>query len=277
MSNEKSAAEVSAKTLPSALERIEELKQRAQGKRFAVFLDYDGTLTPIVARPELAVLSDQTRKTVIELAGRCTVAVISGRDLRDVQKLIGIDGIFYAGSHGFDIEGPEGKVQGAQQGNDFLPALDRAEQELRDRLSRIAGSLIERKKFSIAIHYRQVQENEAGAVEEAVDKVLALHPELRKTYGKKVYELQPKIDWHKGKALLWLLEALHLPESEVLPMYIGDDVTDEDAFRALLDRGVGIVVRDTPRQTVARYALEDTDDVRRFLHALTSILDGGKR
>jgi trehalose 6-phosphate phosphatase len=77
-----------------------------------------------------------------------------------------------------------------------------------------------------------------------VDEVAAEHPKLRKAYGKKIFELQPQMDWHKGKALFSLLGTLKLDGADVLPFYIGDDVTDEDAFRALKGRGIGIVVRD---------------------------------
>ncbi|MBU3979875.1 MAG: trehalose-phosphatase [Proteobacteria bacterium] len=266
--------------LPSALEAMDEIRQLMAGKPIFVFLDYDGTLTPIVERPELAVLSDDARETVSALAAYCQVAVISGRDLQDVQNLVGIDNIFYAGSHGFDIAGPRGQHIKSQQGLDFLPVLSIAEQALRNRLHAIAGVLVERKKFSIAVHYRRVAEQEAEAVETAVDQVLADHNRLRKGHGKKVYELQPKIDWHKGKALLWLLEHLGLRQPDVLPLYIGDDTTDEDAFNVLIDWGVGILVRhagatDNLPLTAARYVLEDPGEVMDFLRSLISILKGG--
>jgi alpha,alpha-trehalase len=271
------SSEASTEALSSALECMEEIMHHMVGKRIAVFLDYDGTLTPIVERPEQAVLSQEVRDSVKELANHCTVAIISGRDLQNVQELVGIDTIFYAGSHGFDIAGPKGRHVEYQQGKDFLPVLDRAEQMLHDRLKEIRGALIERKKFSIAVHYRKVQEEEVGAVEDAVDEVLDRHEELRKSSGKKMYEVQPKIEWDKGRALLWLLEKLELDRPDVLPLYIGDDITDEHAFKVLRGRGIGIVVRDGSRRTAARYALEDPDDVQKFLKALISVLEGVAR
>ena len=127
-----------------------------------------------------------------------------------------------------------------QSGKEFLPVLDRAEKSLRDLLEgKISGVQVERKKFSIAVHYRRVEEGRAKEVEDAVDRVKKEHSRLRKGSGKKVFELQPDIDWHKGKAVLWLLEQLDLDRSEVLPFYVGDDVTDEDAFKVLVDRGLG--------------------------------------
>jgi alpha,alpha-trehalase len=97
-------------------------------------------------------------------------------------------------------------------------------------------------------------------------------PELRKTYGKKIFELRPRIDWDKGNAVLWLLEALGLTGERVLPLYLGDDATDEDAFVALRDHGLGILVADAVCLTAARYLLRDPGDVLQFLKKLIALL-----
>ncbi|MEX2381894.1 MAG: trehalose-phosphatase, partial [Opitutales bacterium] len=197
--------------LPDALDHIQAIVGQCDGRGLAVFLDYDGTLTPIVERPELAVLSEETQASIRRLASRCLVAVVSGRDLADVRDKVGVDEILYAGSHGFDITGPEGKNLEYQHGTDFLPVLDEAESELRGTLEAdVPGVLVERKKFSIAIHYRQVRPGDEQRVEAAVDKMVAQRSELKKSGGKKIFELQPKIDWNKGKALQWILQALNL-------------------------------------------------------------------
>jgi trehalose 6-phosphate phosphatase len=267
-----SAGSRSSARLPSALTQMEEIRGRIKGRRLAVFLDYDGTLTPIVARPDLAVLSGEMRKAVADLAGLCTVAVISGRDLRDVRSLVGIEDIFYAGSHGFEIAGPEGRNIGHQAGQEFIPDLDAAERWLRERLAAVPGCMLERKRFSIAVHYRQVEKRDLDSVGEIVHGVLEDHPRLRNSHGKKVYDLQPGIDWHKGRAVVWLLEALGLDLREVMPVYIGDDITDEDAFTALAGLGICVLVRNGPRPTAAEYALENSEDVRRFLRSIASVL-----
>lgn len=253
--------------LPSALSDFASIAEQLKGKHLAIFLDYDGTLTPIVERPEMAILSDSMRATVRRLSELCTVAIISGRDLQDVQKLVGVKELFYAGSHGFDIAGPAGKRIENQQDLDFLPVLDAAEQTLRERLKPIEGSLVERKKFSIAVHYRRVADSHIADVEAIVDELVGAQPKIKKTYGKKVFDLQPNIDWHKGKAVHWLLKALELDRPDVVPMFIGDDVTDEDAFKALRDHGIGIVVMDSPRPSAAKYAINDPDEVGRFFEA----------
>ncbi len=258
--------------LPCALAAVEEIDAELAERRVVVFLDYDGTLTPIVARPEDAVLSDDMRATVEALAIQCPVAIISGRGLKDVRERVAIDGIYYAGSHGFEIAGPARRIEEYGLAREHLPALDDAQEALEALLQTVPGAQVERKKFSIAVHYRNVEESQTAAVEEIVDRIRARHAGLRKARGKKVFELQPAVDWHKGRALGWLLEQLHLARSEVVPLYIGDDLTDEDAFRALEAHGIGIVVGEGDRTTAARYRLREPDEVRRFLHSLAEQL-----
>jgi trehalose-phosphatase len=250
--------------IPSALEHIEEIARR--GDRLAVFLDYDGTLAPIVSHPEDASLSDSMRQTLGSLAARVPVAILSGRDLDDVRGRVFVDGVVYAGNHGFDIAGAGGLRR--ELGAAHLTVLDAAEAELREALDDIPGAQLERKHFSVAAHYRNVNENDAFKVALAVEAVAARHRELRRMDGKKVYELLPDIDWNKGKAVLWLLETLSLKGRNALPIYIGDDRTDEDAFRALEKRGVTILVSEHPQATAANYCLNNPEEVERFLRAL---------
>lgn len=259
--------------LPSALDRMTEIAQRLRGRTPAVFLDYDGTLTPIVPRPEDARISGQMRQAVRALAARCPVAIVSGRDLQDVRELVGIEEVFYAGSHGFDIAGPAGRKLELQQGTDYLPALESAERALRERLETVDGCQVERKKFAIAVHFRRVAEDRAADVERGVEEVLAQHRTLRQTGGKMIFELRPDIDWDKGKALRWLLQELDLDREGVVPLYLGDDLTDEDALRELRGTGIGILVRDEERPTEAAYALEDPAEVGIFLRRLAELLD----
>jgi alpha,alpha-trehalase len=254
--------------IPSALKHVQEIARRSG--RPAIFLDYDGTLTPIVSHPEKALLSDSMRQAVQALATHASVAILSGRNLDDVRQRVNIGAIVYAGSHGFDIAGPRGLRK--EMATEFLPGLDMTEKELGKQLAGIAGACVERKRFCITAHYRNVDESDVPKVERAVSEVAARHRELRKIDGKKVYELLPDIDWDKGKAVLWLLENLGLERAKVLPIYIGDDRTDEDAFRALGQRGAGILVSDQPRPTSANYSLKDPSEVERFLRKLVATL-----
>jgi trehalose-phosphatase len=256
--------------LPSALNLVDEIIAGASGKRLAVFLDYDGTLTPIVSHPENAWLSESMQQTLQSLAARVPVAILSGRDLDDVRGRALVDGIVYAGSHGFDIAGAGGLRR--ELGAAYLPVLDKAETELREALDEIPGAQLERKHFSVAAHYRNVNETDAFRVALAVDAVAVRHRKLRRMDGKKVYELLPDIDWNKGKAMLWLLETLGLEGGSALPIYIGDDRTDEDAFRALEKRGVAILVSEQPHETAASYCLNNSEEVERFLGELNARL-----
>ncbi|MBD0253932.1 MAG: trehalose-phosphatase [Rubrobacter sp.] len=261
--------------LPDALENAGELEGRLEGKRPAVFLDYDGTLTPIVDRPEDAIISDGMREAVEGLAERCPVCVVSGRDRPVVQELMGLDNLIVAGSHGFDIWSPEeGKIERGED-EDFDGLLDEVKARVREEVEPIEGTSVEPKAASVAVHYRLVSEDEKPRVEEIVDGILEEHPDdLKMTPGKMVYEIQPKIDWDKGKAVLYLLETLELDRDDVVPIYMGDDVTDEDAFGAISGTGIGIFVGspDDPelagRTTAADYVLDTVRDVERFLDGL---------
>lgn len=265
--------------LPHAVEHESEVNERLSGRKPAVFLDYDGTLSPIVERPEDAVISENMRRVVKELASRCTVCVVSGRDRAVVQELMGLDGMIVAGSHGFDIWSPdEGTIEhDAASGHDGL--LERVRKRLSEELGDADGVSTEQKKASVAVHYRLAAGPDRERVRETVEGILADHPdEVKVTPGKMVYELQPKVDWDKGKAVLYLLEILELDGDDVLPIYIGDDVTDEDTFRALAGRGegrgLGIYVGELEdpesagRKTHADYALTDVGEVETFLDAL---------
>lgn len=254
---------------PSALVHWDRLKQKFSGRRVAVFLDYDGTLTPIVSRPELAVLSVAMREVVRELASVCSTAIVSGRGREDVARMVQLDNVYYAGSHGFDITGPDGSHIQYEVDGSLQPLIDEVSKELTRQVQGIEGALIENKRFSLAVHYRMVAEAYVPGLEGIVDRAVKEHPRLRKAYGKKVFELRPNIDWDKGKALLFLLGALELDGPEIIPLYIGDDTTDEDAFAAISDRGIGILVTDAPHPTAAGYSVQNTDEVEEFLNLLT--------
>ena len=261
--------------LPLVRDRQHDIQDRLSGKALAVFLDYDGTLTPIVEDYTKAFLSKDMRAAVAELGERCVVAIVSGRDAEVVRGLANIDSVYYSGSHGFEIVGPEGWSDRLEKGLEFLSDIDEAERRLRNRLDGIPGHAVERKRFSIAVHYRRVADRDVSRVESVVDDVLSGFRSLRKGYGKRVFRIQPDVDWDKGHAVMWLLERLKLDGPDVLPLYIGDDITDEDAFRALSGRGMSIVVRDPEdRPTAADYALADTGDVKCFLEFLAPFAMG---
>ena len=235
-----------------------------------IFLDYDGTLTPIVERPDLAVLSNEMRDVLKELCRKYTVSIVSGRDRRDVENLVGLEGIFYAGSHGFDIKGP--KVSMIQpQAQETISVIQKITEYFKNKFSGIEGLLVEEKKFSVAVHYRLVDESKyLEKIEKEVRRIVDLEKELRLMSGKKVFEILPNIDWNKGKAILWIMQALNISWDESSIIYIGDDTTDEDAFRAIRTRGCGILVSDGLRASTADFWLKSPDDVKKLFTAVVN-------
>jgi len=244
----------------------------------AFFLDYDGTLTPIVDNPFEARLSEEARSVLRSLAMRYKTAIVSGRARLTAHGLVQLDELYYAGSHGFDIAGPR-KPHDSDDGqqlehisysaaDSYRPALEAAMAKVEEVLGDVKGVVVEDNTFSVSVHYRMVAEGEdRERVNEEVDRLVADMPMLRKTYGKMVYELRPSVDWHKGKAVEWLMEQFSKNSSEdIFPVYIGDDVTDEDAFAIMGGLGgVGIIVSETARETSARYGLRNPAEVVQFL------------
>jgi alpha,alpha-trehalase len=260
--------------LPSALVHSGDIRKRLAGKRPAVFLDYDGTLTPIVDRPELAIMTSEMRETVRELASVCVTAIVSGRGLADVAALVKLEELIYSGNHGFEISTPGTLTVHNEKGRLFMEAVAAISRDIEQQVADIDGSIVENKTYSLSVHYRLVSPGRVSEIEDIVDAALIDYPNLHKRHGKKVFEIRPKIDWDKGKAVLLLLQTLHLDGPEVMPIYVGDDITDEDAFRALKGRGIGVLVGSEERESAADYILHDTDETQQFLHMLTDLARG---
>jgi trehalose 6-phosphate phosphatase len=242
----------------------------------AVFYDFDGTLSEIVQDPDSARLVDGAANALTSLSAACPVAILSGRDLADVRERIGLPGLWYAGSHGFELTGPDGTHHQNPEAAASIPVLAGAAADLADQLAHIPGVVVEHKRFGVAVHYRNAARDRVGEVAAAV-RTAGQRTALRVTTGREVIELRPNIDWDKGKTLRWVLDYIRDNEGAgpLLPIYLGDDITDEDAFDAVHDDGIAILVRhsdDGDRATAARYALDDPDRVREFTERLARLL-----
>ena len=254
--------------LPDGLQALGLMTERHP----AVFFDFDGTLSEIVENPDSARLVDGAADALTSLSAQCPVAILSGRDLADVRQRIGLPGIWYAGSHGFELTGPDGAHHQNAEAAASIPVLAEAAGALADQLDHIPGVVVEHKRFGVAVHYRNTTRDRVGEVAAAV-RSAGQRTALRVTTGREVIELRPNIDWDKGKTLRWVLDYIRDNEGPgpLVPIYLGDDITDEDAFDAVHDDGIAILVRhsdDGDRATAATYALDDPDRVREFTERL---------
>ncbi|KAI3689668.1 hypothetical protein L2E82_47633 [Cichorium intybus] len=277
---------------PSALKSFHHIINRANNKKIVIFLDYDGTLSPIVDDPNRAFMSVDMRSAVKGVAKYFPTAIISGRSRDKVYELVGLTELFYAGSHGMDIMFPakdtmsinhthyirstdkKGKeVNLFQPAREFIPMINKVFRILVDVTKDIQGAFVENHKFCTAVHYRNVDDKNWLLIAQRVHDVLKDYPCLRLTHGRKVLEVRPVIDWDKGKAVEFLLQSLGLSNSDnVLAIYIGDDRTDEDAFKVLREgnHGYGILVSSVPKESKAFLSLRDTLEVKDFLKSLVS-------
>lgn len=243
----------------------------------AVFFDFDGTLSDIVNDPDTARPVAGATEALSKLAAHCPVAVLSGRDLADVADRVGVPGIWYAGSHGFELTAPDGTHHQNDAAAAAIPVLEQAAGALRDQLGSVAGVAVEHKRFGVAVHYRNAARDRVGEVAAEV-RAAGRRDGLRVTTGREVVELRPDIDWDKGKTLRWVID--HLPASgSFTPVYLGDDITDEDAFDAVRDDGVPILVRhndDGDRATAAMFALDSPARAGEFVDRLADQLGAAR-
>jgi alpha,alpha-trehalase len=261
-------------TLPDALLSFGQVAGVVSARQPALFFDFDGTLSDIVADPAAATLVRGADKALRSLAALCPVAVLSGRDLADIRSRIGIPGLWYAGSHGFEMVAPDGTHHENATAAAAVPVLSHAAGELAAELAPIIGVVVEHKRFAVAVHYRNAAPEAAATVTAAVHRAGSRHG-FKVTAGRKVVELRPNLDWDKGKTLEWITDRIAGAEP-LLPIYIGDDLTDEDAFDSVLHDGIGIVVRhdeDGDRSTAARLSLSDPAHVREFIERLVDQCD----
>jgi trehalose 6-phosphate phosphatase len=243
---------------------ISETKDRLQSAHWvSLFLDFDGTLVPIAANPMEPQLDPDTAETLklIALQGYLLTTIISGRAVEDLYCRIRVQGLIYAGNHGLEIFGRDLRFVEplASSLREPLAILCR---ELAARLRPVAGAIVEHKGLTASVHYRLVSNFDVPeiqtAVYETVDRNAAL---FRVKPGRKVLEIVPRTNWHKGAAVRWINS--NLDERPDLSIYLGDDTTDEDAF-SVLPEAITIKVGGSPA-TSARYQLPDPAAVHEFL------------
>lgn len=241
-----------------------------------IFFDYDGTLTPIADTPAEATISQDVKNLLNKLSENPAfkLAIISGRSLIDIKNLIGLKNIIYVGNHGLEIEGEKIKFE-SQVSPRLKSIIRRLYENSVKKFSKIKGALVEDKGLSISVHYRLVDKNDMQEfmriLNESIEPYI-VRGKIKINPGKKVYDIKPPVVWDKGKVALWLLarEQFSKGESEIFPVYIGDDVTDEDAFRALANKGLTVFVGE-PDKTEAKFYLKDTSEVTEFIRRIAAL------
>jgi trehalose-phosphatase len=234
----------------------------------ALFLDFDGTLVPFRNDPDRARLPPSLRRILQELSAdeNRTVAVISGRERADLQARVGLPGLIYAGNHGLEISGP-GFIFIEPTAVGYRECLQKLAAALAPRLVNTEGAWLEDKGLTLSVHWRQTPAERVEEVRRIVHGALesTSHPFLL-TSGDKVYDIRPRVYWHKGSAVNWIRE--RVGKLEALTIYLGDDATDEDAFAAL-PGGITIKVGESA-ETAAAYCLRDPAEVEQFLQWLAN-------
>ncbi|MBN1622104.1 MAG: trehalose-phosphatase [Endomicrobiales bacterium] len=244
-----------------------------KAQKILLLLDYDGTLTPIVAHPDLAVLHPSMKAVLKKIAkkDKIILGIVSGRSLKDVYNKLKLTskGIFYAGNHGLEMK-TGSKIVVSPMVRPHLKTIRKLEKLASKLTKNIPGAWVEDKNLTLSVHYRQCKEKDAKILEKSFNKLIK--PWLKKirlTTGKMVWEIRPPVKWNKGEAVKWLIEQ-YSNRYTPLPIYIGDDRTDEDAFEALPDWGVGIYVGQN-NKSAAKYKLKSVPEVKKFLQLLSKI------
>ena len=247
------------------------LKKKLLRARYILLsADFDGTITPIKPRPGDVVLCADMRLLLrnISKSESFTVGIISGRGLKDLKQRVGIAGLIYAGNHGLEIvHKKKNFIYPAAKKS--VPVISSIARKLTKKLSPFPQAILEQKRLSLSLHYRLVKKRRVpqlkGIFLQIIKPYLAAQ-KIRVTHGKKVWEVRPPIEWDKGKALLWLVQ--RLKHRKIFLIYVGDDLTDEDAFRSAnkID-GVSILVG-RRRNSRARYYLRSVKDTQKFLEEI---------
>jgi trehalose 6-phosphate phosphatase len=237
---------------------------RADVTALALFLDVDGTLLDIAARPDAVVVEPMLRETLHALHARLggALATVSGRPLHEVDALLGLTHAAAAGLHGAELRAPDG-AELVEPLHD--PQLDVVRTRAAEVAAAIPGLLVEDKGAAIALHYRLVPEAEHETRAAAIGLLAIAGPEYELIDGKAVVELKPR-HAHKGTALAALMHIA--PFAGRTPWMVGDDLTDEDAFAESNRRGGVSIIVGARRPTLARYALSGPAEARAWMAAL---------
>jgi len=269
------------KMVENLLRRFSVLDRKlAAADELVLILDFDGTLSPLVEMPSAAVMPEGTRETLQALAvlDGITLVILSGRALEDLKSRAGVGGVIYGGCHGLEIEG-EGICFRHPDLSSFEAVVDEIAETLSVSTEKMPGLIIENKRYALSVHYRKVDGEREEEALAAISQVAGRYPcRARISRESRTFEILPPIDWDKGKASLWILEALAKRASRSLVLCMGDELTDEDAFAALKGMAVTVMVNPLPSvKTCADFRLDNTDEVAEVLGRILHCVSGRSR
>jgi trehalose 6-phosphate phosphatase len=261
-----------------AIRQFALLQAQARGRIPSLFLDFDGTLAPIVEEPDKAAMMPGLRALLQNFAKHTEVAIVSGRYLQDLEKKVQIMDLSYVGTHGLQI-----RLKHSSSVHEEI-SLDHERQNVANLTKelfrclhgkfRVAGRKcggvrVELKDTCVAVHYRDADQGKVGEILDTVDKIVKPYSSLRKLESKMAIDIRPNAAWDKGSAVNWLLtNNADRMNADPFPIYIGDDETDQDAFKVVKARGVGVYVGPPDNRGAAEYFLGNPGEVQEFLSML---------
>ena len=246
------------------------LNKLKRKRKIFLFLDYDGTLTPIRKKPRLAKISTRTRKLLNKISKKkwAGVFIVSGRSIKNLRSLIRLKSICYIGNHGFEMEAPSVRYT-HPAGKWAKPIMKKLYGILKKEI-RVKGIVLGNKAYTLSVHYRLVRRGQFSEVKKKFEKVISSFKKnhrIKIAHGKKVFEIRPNVPWDKGKIVARLIKN----KKNILPISIGDDITDEDMFRAIGKRGINIVVSAKNKASYAEYSLKSPGEVLEFLKEILKV------
>lgn len=253
----------------------DKIKKTFAGRNFFLFLDCDGTLTPIVDKPKSVKLDAETKTILKKISENKKIipAIISGRPLHEVKKMVGIKNIIYSGNHGFEMEtqmfankkSESPRIFVHPEAKKIMPVIRKIRPVLEKGLKDIKGAFVEDKGLILSIHWRSADKKYLPKLFALIRDTICDNSRVSLTKGKKVWEIRPNVNWNKGSAVKYILSLVPHPSSFV-PVFVGDDATDEDAFK-VLQKGITIRIGKS-KESKARYYLKNQPEIKKFLNCL---------
>lgn len=255
------------------IKQLPRILKETKGKHLCIFLDFDGTISVIRKDPYKVGLSREMEDVIRKLAARkeISVAIVTGRKLDDIKRRVKIKSLIYVGNHGLEAEGPGIKYV-AKEARKARAAIFAIYKILKKELAGMPAVIVEDKKLTLSVHYRRAPAAQAPKVESIVKRIIdrpVKRGEVAAFMGRKIWEVRPPEDLNKGTIVQYLLSTIRKAAGKsTVPVYIGDDITDEDAFRKIKKGYTVKVGLHGIKNTKAEYFLKNVSGVKKFLKTM---------